>query len=490
MCGFKHSIILKRGLEMYRKEKTGWLKHWDFILWDLVCFQMAFIIAYGIRHGIQNPYGVQLYRDMALVFPLLQIAVMFFSDSFKNVLKRGAYEEMVSCFKHVVSVMIVMQCWLFITKTGTEYSRMTLLLTCFLYLVIGYIGRLCLKKYLKHKGVNLTGDRSLLIVTCSDMVDTVVGNIRNNNYTGLHVVGIAIIDANLVGGDIMGVPIVANMENVLDYVCREWVDEIFINLPDNARVPLKLINGFVEMGVTVHRKLFESRGDELQQRVEKLGGYTVLTSSIRIATWRQAFVKRCLDILGGTVGCIITGILFIFVAPCIYIKSPGPIFFSQQRVGKNGKKFEMYKFRSMYMDAEERKKELMAQNRVKDGMMFKLDHDPRIIGGDKGIGGIIRKYSIDEFPQFWNVLKGDMSLVGTRPPTIDEWEKYELHHRVRLAIKPGVTGMWQISGRSDITDFEEVVRLDREYITNWSITLDFKIILKTVLVVFGKDGAM
>ncbi len=123
-------------------------------------------------------------------------------------------------------------------------------------------------------------------------------------------------------------------------------------------------------------------------------------------------------------------------------------------------------------------------------MMFKLDHDPRIIGGDKGIGGFIRKYSIDEFPQFWNVLKGDMSLVGTRPPLISETNLYELHHKARLAIKPGITGMWQVSGRSEITDFEEVVRLDREYITNWNIGMDIKILMKTVMVVLRRDGAV
>ena len=151
----------------------------------------------------------------------------------------------------------------------------------------------------------------------------------------------------------------------------------------------------------------------------------------------------------------------------------------------------------MYMDAEERKKALMEQNKISDGMMFKMDDDPRIIGSEKkdkngkprGIGNFIRRTSLDEFPQFWNVLKGDMSLVGTRPPTLDEWEKYDLHHRVRMSIKPGITGLWQISGRSDITDFEEVVRLDREYIQNWSIWLDFKILFKTVGVVLRHEGA-
>ena len=144
----------------------------------------------------------------------------------------------------------------------------------------------------------------------------------------------------------------------------------------------------------------------------------------------------------------------------------------------------------MYMDAEERKKELMSQNRVQGGMMFKIENDPRIIGGAKGIGNFIRKYSIDEFPQFWNVLKGDMSLVGTRPPTVDEWEKYDLHHRARLSIKPGITGRWQVSGRSEITDFEEVVQLDRDYITDWSIGLDIRTLFKTVWVVFDKKGSM
>ena len=129
----------------------------------------------------------------------------------------------------------------------------------------------------------------------------------------------------------------------------------------------------------------------------------------------------------------------------------------------------------------------MEQNRVSDGRMFKMEADPRII---KGIGHFIRKTSLDEFPQFWNVLKGDMSLVGTRPPTVDEWEKYELHHRARLAIKPGITGMWQVSGRSEITDFEEVVKLDTEYIENWSIGLDLRLLLKTVLVVLKGSGSM
>ena len=150
------------------------------------------------------------------------------------------------------------------------------------------------------------------------------------------------------------------------------------------------------------------------------------------------------------------------------------------------------------MDAEERKKELMAQNKVSDGMMFKMDFDPRIIGnkilpdGTKktGIGQFIRKTSIDELPQFWNILKGDMSLVGTRPPTLDEWEKYEPHHRARMSFRPGLTGLWQVSGRSNITDFEEVVRLDTQYIGEWSVKNDIRIIFQTIISVMKDEGAV
>ena len=150
------------------------------------------------------------------------------------------------------------------------------------------------------------------------------------------------------------------------------------------------------------------------------------------------------------------------------------------------------------MDAEERKKKLMAQNKVSDGMMFKMDFDPRIIGnkilpdGTKktGIGQFIRKTSIDELPQFWNILKGDMSLVGTRPPTLDEWEKYEPHHRARMSFRPGLTGLWQVSGRSNITDFEEVVKLDTQYINEWSVKNDLRIIFQTAISIMKKDGAM
>lgn len=475
---------------MYRKSNKGWAKHFDFMLLDLLSLYVSFFAVYIIRYKSMFSFGNRLYRNMIFVLFFTQVIVSFVNDTFKNVMKHGYYQEFLATVRHVVLITLSTSFYLFLTQEGPDYSRSILIMTCICDILVSYVVRLWRKSYVQRKGLQ-GKDRSMLILTSRTMIDTVISNIRLNNYDRFKITGIALVDADWIGKEIDGIKIVANADTVVEYVCREWVDEIFINVPKGMVVPDELINEFNEMGITTHVKLMHFSGTTgKKQNVERLGSYTVLTSSINMVSMKDLFLKRALDILGGFVGCVITGILFLFVAPAIYIQSPGPIFFSQIRVGKNGRKFKIYKFRSMYMDAEERKKELMKQNRIEGGLMFKMENDPRIIGGEKGIGGIIRKFSIDEFPQFWNVLKGDMSLVGTRPPTVDEWEKYDLHHRVRLAIKPGITGMWQVSGRSDITDFEEVVRLDRDYITNWSIGLDIKILIKTVLVVLDREGSM
>jgi len=166
----------------------------------------------------------------------------------------------------------------------------------------------------------------------------------------------------------------------------------------------------------------------------------------------QLMIKRLMDIVGALIGLAFTAVASIFIVPAIKLTSPGPVLFKQDRVGMNGRIFKIYKFRTMYVDAEERKAELMAQNEIKGGLMFKIKSDPRVTP----VGRILRKTSLDELPQFFNVLKGDMSLVGTRPPTVDEVKKYKTYHRRRISFKPGLTGMWQVSGRSNITDLKKL----------------------------------
>lgn len=396
--------------------------------------------------------------------------------------------------KHVSLVELLSVFYLFSTQDAGVYSRSVFYLTGIIYAALTYSVRLVWKKFLKER-TNDRGKRSLLIITTDSLAEECVRRIRESSYGAYRLAGLVLFDREKKGSVIGGVPVVSNRTELLEYICREWIDEVFVNLPEEIPHPTGLLKSLAEMGVVSHVKLTEEREFiGKKQFVENMGSYTVMTASINYATPVQLLMKRMLDICGGLVGCLITGVLLLFVGPAIYIQSPGPVFFSQIRVGKNGKKFKMYKFRSMYPDAEKRKEEVMKNNRVSGGFMYKLDYDPRIIGSRNGkncgVGNFIRKTSIDEFPQFWNVLKGDMSLVGTRPPTVDEWEKYELHHRARLAIKPGLTGMWQVSGRSDITDFEEVVKLDKTYIENWTFGLDIRMLLKTLYVVTAGKGSM
>lgn len=196
------------------------------------------------------------------------------------------------------------------------------------------------------------------------------------------------------------------------------------------------------------------------------------------------FFKRLLDIIGSVIGLVILFPIFVIVAVVIKIEEKkSPVFFSQTRVGKNGKEFKMYKFRSMSVDAENKLQELLKYNEV-EGAMFKIKDDPRITK----VGKFIRKASIDELPQFWNVLKGNMSLVGPRPPLKSEVEKYAKYDKQRLLVKPGCTGVWQISGRNDIS-FNEMVKMDIQYIQDLSITKDIIIIVKTVHTIFNHKGA-
>ena len=483
---------------MYQRKSNSWVKHYDFIIWDLICLQAGFILAYLARHGNLFVYRNELYRNMGIFLVLVDCVVISFNSTFKNVLKRGYYKEFQETVKHTFVIVVLSALYLFSIQKGMDYSRIVLYITWGFYMLTSYIVRILWKRYLvKH--MDITEKKSLLLVTSRGVAEETVANLKKNNFGRHTICGICIVDADLVGTEMQGITVVATTENVAQYVCREWVDEVFVNIEPQVKYSKEFVDKLTETGVTVHINLVKvAREEGKRQLVEKLGDYTVLTTSINYMTEREAFTKRCMDIIGALIGCAITILILIVIGPIIYIASPGPIIFTQTRVGQNGKRFKLYKLRSMYLDAEERKKALMDQNRVKDGLMFKLDFDIRIIGnrilpsGEKktGIGEYIRRTSLDEFPQFFNVLKGDMSLVGTRPPTVDEWDKYDLHHRARLATKPGITGMWQVSGRSNITNFEEVVKLDTKYINEWNMGLDIKILIKTVMQVLKREGSL
>lgn len=483
---------------MYEKKQDGWLEHMDFILVDILCQQLAFLLSYALCCRRQLAYRDGEYMSLAFVFTLIDFCVVFIFDTFHRARTRGYYKEFAAAVKHVLLSEGLALVYIFAIQAGHIFPRAFIYTMIPLYLLLTYAGRLLWKLRLRRRG-GPGSDRSLIIISSRDRFEECVRNICETAYNTYSFLGGVIMDRDCAGTEIRGVPIVENYAGALEYIRKEWVDEVFLAVSLEEGYPAELTDQLKRMGVVVHMPITKAGSImENAQQIERMGNYTVLTTGINCATSMELWLKRLMDVAAGAVGCLITAVLTPLIAIPLYAASPGPIFFAQERIGRNGRKFKLYKFRTMVPDAERQKQALMAANRVDGGRMFKLDYDPRIIGTrrlpdgtvKKGIGSFLREYSLDEFPQMFNVLRGDMSLVGTRPPTLDEWERYELHHRARLAFRPGVTGLWQVSGRSDITDFEEVVRLDMKYIDEWTLGLDIKIVLKTIGVMVNRTGAL
>ena len=472
---------------MFKEIVKGWTKHIDFMILDILCLEISFLIAYGIRNGFGNIFSMpNMYENMFLALIVLDICVVFFFNSYQGIIRRGYLAEVRQVLIHNLWIVIGFIIGLFLLKQTGEYSRIIILTMYPVSVCIMLVARLGWKRVIRVERKRKKNLRNVFVITTSTRAGDVIENLLVP-YRDYMLAGIAFYDKNVKPDHckIGNVSVCAGKDDVIEYIQNHIIDEVFIDLKDKDDENVILMNLLVNMGLTVHMNLLPNNYSFNNKKIQSFGNCTVLSATMKFASPRQILVKRAMDICGGLVGLILTGIAYVIFAPIIKKQSPGPIFFSQERVGRNGRTFKIYKFRTMYPDAEERKKELMAQNKM-NGLMFKMDNDPRIFP----IGHFLREKSIDELPQFWNVLKGDMSLVGTRPPTMDEYVRYEAHHRKRLAMKPGLTGLLQATGRSDITDFEEVVSLDAQYIQEWAVWMDIKIIWKTVLVVLKGKGAV
>lgn len=482
-------------ITMTRIERKGWSKHLDFILLDVLSLVLAHFANtfIAIGNGFFTEISTHIFYFALLL--VLDFIVLLLFNTMHDVLRRGYFKEFVATLIQSGVMFFVSATSLFFLDI--EIARKTVALVSFLYFVISYVVRV-LYKPVARKALAKSRFGAILLVVNTKNAAEIIERVERMELKNNKVQGLVINDTLLVGKSIAGVPVVCNFDGLLDYATGNWVDEILIATDYNELLDNNVLDELLDIGVTVHVDLNGFVSNEPSKSVvNNYGSMSVVSTSKHYITARQYAIKRCTDIVGALVGLLITGILYIFFAPIIKIMSPGPVFFAQTRIGKNGKPFKMYKFRSMHMDAEERKAMLMKDLGIVDPLMFKMDFDPRIIGnridskGRKhyGFGAFIRRFSLDEFPQFYNILKGDMSLVGTRPPLVSEYSKYSIHHRMRLATVPGLTGLWQISGRSKIKDFEEVVRLDTEYINTWSIRQDIKILLKTIWVVVKGEGA-
>ena len=393
--------------------------------------------------------------------------------------------ELIAICKYDIVMSVAIGCFLFLVKIADDFSRLTFGYFSVLNIIITYILHTLFKRYMLLFYKNSKSSDKVMIVTQEECASQLLQRIQKDKAWNYQITAISVMDANLVGKEIEGIPVVANADTIFDVATQMILDEVFIYLPDASKTAIKeIIMDFEAMGITCHYNVEMEELDLAGKTAGKFAGFAVMTFSLQYLDYRRVFVKRAVDIVGALVGLLITAVLFPFIALAIKLDSRGPVLFGQIRIGKNGRRIHIYKFRSMYVDAEEQKRKLESQNEM-NGPIFKIENDPRITR----VGKFLRKTSLDELPQFYNVLRGDMSLVGTRPPTEDEFERYNIHYRRRLCITPGLTGMWQVHGRGKVTDFDEVMKYDLEYIDNWSLTLDFKILIQTIFVVLFHKGA-
>lgn len=493
---------------MYKQKTRGWSQHMDFMAFDMLALEISLLISCFLHFDISEMINRRLFWGCIIFVPFVDLTVMVVMDVYHGVIRRDSYHELTKLLNQTVYIALIFGAFLILSQANASDTPYMFFITVLIYIVLSFTIRCTWKSHLQ-KRLHLKNHTGLLVVAGVDRIHEVVSSLINHNYSSYRFVGVALLNEKdspeegqkalehikMGSTEVTGLEIVASRKDLLNYLVKNWVDEIFIDVP--SVIPMDLINQIMSMGITVHMALNDI--DKIIARhknIEWICGQATITASLGYISGRDLFLKRLMDIFFGFFGCLATLIITIFVGPLIYIASPGPIFFHQTRIGENGRKFKMYKFRSMYPDAEARKKALQASGQ--DNLMFKMEHDPRIIGmkqrkdgsWSKGIGGWIRDLSLDEFPQFFNILKGDMSLVGTRPPTVDEWTHYKPAYRARMSTKPGLTGLWQVSGRSTIKDFEKVVQLDREYIENWSLKLDLQILHRTIWVVLTRHGAM
>lgn len=457
------------------------------LLVDLVSVLLAYLLAGHLRFSDRTDWlSSYLYTVTFVIFEVICLIVfMLMTPRQPGLLEAGRFQNAVSSLTNTVIMAVAGVFYLFATQTAGLISRYFVGFFYVAVLLINIALRLLYREFLLRVAGSATSATAVMLVVLKRDAEKIANELMESGESLVRITCITILDEDCVGKTVAGIPVVGNAGNYLDTHRENVYDAVFIHIPYDFEFELKkLIMGFEQMGVTVNLNISIYNLDAREKKIASFGNYSVITYSPVEHSILEMMIKRLADIAGSIVGLLLCLISLIIFGPIIKLTSPGPIFFAQTRVGINGRRFQIYKFRTMVDNAEELKQKLMEQNEMK-GLMFKMDRDPRVTP----IGDFLRRTSIDELPQFWNVLKGDMSMVGTRPPTVDEYEQYKAYHMRRLSIRPGITGLWQVSGRSQIRDFEDVVRLDLKYIDQWSLMLDLKLLFMTIGIVFTRRGA-
>ncbi len=465
---------------MYKLSRQAYFNVIQLLL-DIIFLFVSFFLSYFTANIKSDLHSFIDYLWIIIFFvPLWLFPMSFF----------GMYDKTTFCYMD----RIIRNCLLSTLFASTFLSTMVFFVkesmfskTLFILFVVIVLNLLILERLIYTFIISKTmreknAATRVIIIGSPSAAEKYMDYIKKTNIW-VNIIGYVSVDSNKSAKHVYSLGHLKDLSEILKH---NVVDEVIFALPkDYVGEVEQYVLLCEKMGITVRMVLNLYDLKLSKTHVTTIGTFPILTFHTVTLNTTQMLIKRIMDIIGSIIGLIITVSLSLFIIPAIKIDSPGPAIFSQERVGLNGRTFKLYKFRSMTCDADTKKQQLAKYNQIKEGPMFKIKNDPRVTK----VGHFLRRTSLDELPQFFNVLKGDMSLVGTRPPTLDEVSNYKDYHWRRISIKPGITGLWQISGRSGITNFDEVVKLDTQYIDEWSIWLDIKIIIKTVLIVFKRSNA-
>lgn len=466
------------------------------LFFDLLIVFVSFFIGYFIRNKFIGIFGgvlpINLYVGLLPVLLIIWGGLLYYFGMYRSVAAKQISEVIFITFKTAVLGFILFGSYVFVLHLQAQVTRLAIgiifvlssVLIILEKIILIYIFRYVRERVTSFKGA-LFAYRSILIVGTGNRAKKFIDLIDKNPDWAIRIMGLVDIDNSRKGELIKGYKVLGSLNEIPEIIHNNVVDEIVFIVPRSCLNKIEDVMLFCEKeGLTIHLAvdLFELRLSKASQT--DLGGFPLLTFGVTSHKVEYLFIKRILDFILAAFAIVVLSPVFVIIALIIKLTSDGPIFFKQKRCGLSGRQFTFYKFRTMVVGAESQLNDIMDFNEMK-GPVFKMTNDPRVTK----VGKWLRKFSLDELPQLWNVLKGDMSLVGPRPPLPSEVEKYDNWQRRKLSMRPGITCLWQISGRSEISNFEEWMKLDLQYIDNWSLWLDLKILLKTIPVVFSGKGA-
>ena len=464
---------------------------------DLLALAASFFVAFLFRRDVvpalskslgQRPmFGMEYYFPVFLLTALVVLGTLFATKAYRQTPAEPLSGTFFRTLKAVLAALLLTLALAYLLKM-TFMSRSFLLVFMGLFLVASTLARYAVALWFRRSAIRGKGIRVMLLAGAGTSGRQVAQRVLSRIEMGIKLKGYLLLgnesEADRTEMEALGVPCLGSVENLPSLLSREVVDGVVF--AGETRTLAGLEDLFLiceDLGVDslVAANLFPHLVAQVE--LERLEDLPLLRFTTVPHNHFALFLKRALDVAASGAGLLMLSPLFAAVALLVKASSPGPVFFSQERMGLNGRRFRCHKFRTMVVGAEEKLSQLQHLNEV-DGPVFKIKRDPRITR----IGALLRKASVDELPQLWNVFVGEMSLVGPRPPIPAEVEKYERWQRRRLSMRPGITCLWQISGRSNI-DFDRWMRLDLSYIDNWSFTLDLVILLKTIPAVLTARGA-